>query len=40
MIWDEVNRHQIEFQWVKAHNGHPENEFVDNLAREACEKVK
>jgi ribonuclease HI len=40
MIWDEVDRHQIEFQWVKAHNGHPENEFVDNLAREACEKMK
>ena len=32
----EMNKHSIEFKWVKAHNGHLENEFVDELAREAC----
>ena len=36
----EVSKHKIEFIWVKAHNGHPENEEVDALARDACEKYK
>ncbi len=34
----EVIKHKIEFHWVKAHNGHPENELVDELARAACQK--
>jgi ribonuclease HI len=34
----ELNKHKIEFHWVKAHNGHPENELVDELARQACQK--
>ena len=25
-------RHQITFQWVKGHNGHPQNERCDTLA--------
>lgn len=29
-------RHQVEWQWVKGHAGHPENERVDDLAREAA----
>ncbi len=33
----ELSKHQIEFHWVKAHNGHPENELVDELARGACQ---
>jgi ribonuclease HI len=32
----EINRHQVQFRWVKAHNGHIENELVDKLARAAC----
>jgi ribonuclease HI len=28
-------RHQVQWAWVKAHNGHPENERVDQLAKEA-----
>ena len=24
----------VEWRWVKAHNGHPQNELVDRLARE------
>lgn len=43
-LWQELDgeltKHQIEFHWVKAHNGHPENEFVDELARIACEEYK
>jgi len=31
-----VSRHRtIEWVWVKAHNGHPENERADQLARDA-----
>lgn len=36
-LWEqldaEVSRHQVKFHWVKGHNGHPENERVDALAR-------
>ncbi|MEZ5891584.1 MAG: ribonuclease HI [Parvularculaceae bacterium] len=32
-----VDRH-VEWHWVKGHNGHPENERVDELAREAALK--
>lgn len=28
-----VSQHQIKWVWVKGHNGHPENERVDTLAR-------
>jgi ribonuclease HI len=28
----------IEFEWVKAHNGHPENELVDSVAFEEASK--
>lgn len=27
-------RHQVEWHWVKGHNGHPENERADILARD------
>ena len=33
---DEAARvHEIEWKWVKGHAGHPENERVDRLARDA-----
>ena len=32
--------HQIEWQWVRGHNGHPENERVDQLARVACGRLR
>ncbi len=28
-------RHQVEYHWVRGHNGHPDNERVDRLARAA-----
>jgi ribonuclease HI len=27
--------HQIDWQWVRGHTGHPENERADLLARQA-----
>jgi len=30
-------RHRVEWQWVRGHNGHPENERVDKLASDAAE---
>ena len=34
----EVQRHNIEWKWVKGHSGHPENERADELANEAVEE--
>ncbi len=37
-LWQELDRllpaHKIKWVWVKGHNGHPENERVDKLARD------
>jgi ribonuclease HI len=30
-------RHQVEWIWVKGHNGHPENERADRLASDAAD---
>ena len=32
--------HMIEWHWVRGHNGHPENERADVLARDAIVKAK
>ncbi len=29
---EEVARHDIDWEWVKGHAGHPENERVDQMA--------
>jgi ribonuclease HI len=40
-LWHDVieaaSRHQIDWRWVKAHSGHPENERADRLASDAAE---
>lgn len=43
-LWEEllnlISQHNIEFIWVKGHNGHIENERCDKLAVSAIEKFK
>ncbi|GHB58662.1 ribonuclease H [Psychrosphaera saromensis] len=34
---EQVKAHTIAWHWVKGHSGHPENELVDDLARDAAE---
>jgi len=31
-------RHEVEWEWIKGHNGHPENELADQLANEAIDR--
>ncbi|TRD10752.1 ribonuclease HI [Erythrobacter insulae] len=42
-LWHELievaARHEIEWHWVKGHNGHVENERVDILASDAADKI-
>lgn len=37
---DLIQKHEIRWVWVKGHNGHPENERVDTLARDEVMKIK
>jgi ribonuclease HI len=32
--------HKIDWLWVKGHSGHPENDRVDQLARDAIQKMR
>ena len=42
-LWQELDsllpQHEIRWVWVKGHNGHPENERVDTLARNAIKDL-
>jgi ribonuclease HI len=42
-LWQRLDaacaRHQITWQWVKGHAGHPENERADQLARDGIKVV-
>lgn len=35
-----VNKHNVEYHRVAGHSGHPENERCDQLAVEACQRVR
>ena len=35
-----VGAHQVRWQWVRGHNGHAENERVDQAAREQAELLR
>ena len=42
-LWKELatqaERHQIRWEWVKGHSGHPENDRVDSLANAAIDEL-
>lgn len=35
LIDEVIAKHHIDWQWVKGHSGHPENDRVDQIARDA-----
>jgi len=43
-LWQQLDaaraRHQVEWHWVKGHNGHAQNERVDALARKGAAEAK
>lgn len=42
-LWQRLEQaiagHEVDWQWVRGHNGHPENERADQLAVAAREKI-
>lgn len=42
-LWEaldqELARHEVSWEWVKGHAGHPENERADALANEAIDRM-
>jgi len=43
-LWERLLRasqpHEVEWVWIKGHNGHPENERCDRLARKEIKRCK
>ncbi len=43
-LWERLlkasSQHEVKWKWIKGHNGHPENERCDELARKAIKKCK
>ena len=42
-LWERLDaalqRHQVEWEWVRGHTGHPENERADQLANKGVESI-
>ena len=42
-LWERLDiamkRHRVEWHWVRGHDGHPENERADKLARDAVRRT-
>lgn len=36
----EVSRHQVQWQWVRGHSGHPGNERADQLANRGVDEIR
>jgi ribonuclease HI len=39
LLAEQAARHQVEWLWVRGHNGHPGNEAADALANEGIKKA-
>ncbi|MBW2602503.1 MAG: ribonuclease HI, partial [Deltaproteobacteria bacterium] len=43
-LWEDLLKlsrpHKIEWEWIKGHNGHPDNERCDQLARDAIKDCR
>lgn len=39
MLDAEIHKHKMRWEWVRGHEGHPENERCDELARQAIRNI-
>jgi ribonuclease HI len=43
-LWEQLDqalqRHHVEWRWIKGHSGHPENERADQLANRAIDEMR
>lgn len=40
LLDEQVNRHEVEWFWVKGHSGHRENEIADELANQGILRIR
>lgn len=40
LLDEQAQRHSVTWQWVKGHSGHPENDRVDQAARDAVQTIR